>query len=418
MGFAVLALGMGLRAGRKRRLLDDTPLSKTLGVFVGEVELQGICVTTNPIRALFSKYQCVIYDWEIYEEWERWVTVTYTDNEGRRRTRREKRQGWEAIAGKNYWQGFYIKDEYGYVWVHPDGATLDRQLLFDEYTERGTALYAMGPRAEISDSTGRRRFKETGLAVGTSLFVRGRASERPDIVAPQIVQDERTEMFLISTRSEKAISQSEATAYFVWHVLGLMAGIFSGLVFGLNKVTSTGDNVPLYALCGGLIYGLAWLIGWIWMVFNSLIGLRNRVRQAQSLIDVQVKRRADLIPPLIACLQGLRQYEAEMQVAITQLRSQAGLLSGITEVSSTVMAVAEQYPVLMANQSFQSLSKNIKETEDRIALARNYANDITTFYNTRLTRIPDGYVAELIQMTPEPLFMANGFEQKVVPVGF
>jgi len=53
MGFAVLALGMGLRAGRKRRLLDDTPLSKTLGVFVGEVELQGLCVTNNPIQALF-----------------------------------------------------------------------------------------------------------------------------------------------------------------------------------------------------------------------------------------------------------------------------------------------------------------------------------------------------------------------------
>lgn len=418
MGFAVVALMMGLEAGRKRRLLDDTPLSKTLGVFVGEVEIQGACVTTNPIRALFSRQMCVIYRWQIDEEWERWETVTYTDREGRRRTRRELRRGWESVAGKNYWQGFYIQDEYGYVWVHPDGAKLDQQVIFNELARRGSALYSLGPRREIRDSTGIRRFREEGLVMGTSLFVRGRASERSDIVAPQIIQDERAEMFIISTQSEKEISQAQASNYFVWHVLGIFASGAAG--FLMNSVTSPviDESVIHSGFLGIAIYGFVWMLGWTWMVFNSLIGLRNRVRQAQSLIDVQVKRRADLIPSLIACMQRVRSYEADLQELITQLRAQSGLLKGITAISPQLTAVTESYPILMADQSFQTFSMNVKETEDRIALARNYANNITTFYNTRLESVPDCYVARLVNMKPEELFKAEGFEQKVVPIGF
>ncbi len=412
--FAVLALALGWRAGWRRRLLDDTPTSKTLGVFIGEVELEGVCVTTNPIQSLFSEIPCVIYEWEICEEWQRWETETYTDKEGRRRTRRVLRKGWTLIAGNHYWQGFYLKDEYGFVWVHPDGAKLSKTTLFDEYTHRGSELYRKGPREEINDSTGRRWFREVGLPVGTSLFVRGRATERPDIVAPQIVKDERSEMFIISTEPEKSISDGYATAYFVWNILGLFAAIGGT---GVMMISPDGTD-SVYPIVGGLIYIVIWMLGWVLMVFNSLVGLRNRVRQAKSLIEVQVKRRMDLIPQLLTCLQALRRYEAELQGAIAELRSQSGLLTDIKAISPTMIAVAENYPVLMTDQSFQSLSKNLKETEDRIALARNYANDITTFYNTRLERIPDCFVAQLGQMAPEGLFHAEGFEQKVVPVGF
>lgn len=405
-----LSLFLGLRAGKRRRLLDDTPTSKTLGIFIGEVEVEGICVSTSPIRAKFCYKDCVIYTWSIEEEWQRWETEVYTDSNGRTRTRRVLRRGWTTIAGESLYQGFYLKDEFGYVWVHPKGSDYDTLTLFNEYTHRGQALYAMGPDESIMDSTGQRRFYEAGIPVGTPLFVRGRASERPDIVAPQIVADPKAEMFIITYRKEKDISAGKATAYVLWNIAGLILALVIGSVLTPNHPQGPSIGVGIYIF--------AWFLGWLWMVFNSLIGLRNRVQQAQSLIDVQLKRRSDLIPPLISSLKGLRDYEARLQTEIALLRGQS---TGANQVSALVpglKAVIEKYPELKANESFNALMKNLTETEDRIALARNYANDITTFYNTRLERIPDCFVAQIVAMQPASLFVAQGFEHKLPDVQF
>ena len=405
-----LFLFLGLRSGKRRRLLDDTPTSKTLGIFIGEVEVEGVCVSTAPIRAKFCYKDCVIYKWGIDEEWQRWETETYTDNEGRTRTRRVLRRGWTTIAGESLYQGFYLKDEFGYVWVHPKGSEYDTLSLFEEYTHRGQALYVMGPDDEVMDSTGRRRFYESGIPVGTELFVRGRASERPDIVAPQIVEDPQAEMFIITYRKEKDISSGKATAYVLWNLVGLVTAMGIGALLTPNDLKGPAIGVA--------IYSFAWFMGWVWMVFNSLIGLRNRVQQAQSLIDVQLKRRSDLIPPLVASLKGLRDYEAQVQTEIATLRGQS---MGATQVSALVpglKAIIEKYPELIANESFNALMKNLTETEDRIALARNYSNDITTFYNTRLERIPDRFVAQIVAMQPASLFVAQGFEHKTPDVNF
>lgn len=388
--------------------MDDTPTSKTLGIFIGEVEVEGVCVSTAPIRAKFCYKDCVIYKWGIDEEWQRWETETYTDSNGRTRTRQVLRRGWTTIAGESLYQGFYLKDEFGYVWIHPKGSDYETLSLFEEYTHRGQALYVMGPDDSIMDSTGRRRFYESGIPVGTELFVRGRASERPDIVAPQIVEDPQAEMFIITYRKEKDISDGKASAYVLWNLVGLVTALGIGALLTPNDLKGPAIGVA--------IYSFAWFMGWLWMVFNSLIGLRNRVQQAQSLIDVQLKRRSDLIPPLVASLKGLRDYEAQVQTEIATLRGQS---MGATQVSALVpglKAIIEKYPELIANESFNALMKNLTETEDRIALARNYSNDITTFYNTRLERIPDRFVAQIVAMQPASLFVAQGFEHKVPDV--
>ena len=405
-----LFLFLGLRSGKRRRLLDDTPTSKTLGIFIGEVEVEGVCVSTAPIRAKFCYKDCVIYKWGIDEEWQRWETETYTDNEGRTRTRRVLRRGWTTIAGESLYQGFYLKDEFGYVWVHPKGSDYETLSLFEEYTHRGQALYVMGPDDSIMDSTGRRRFYESGIPVGTELFVRGRASERPDIVAPQIVEDPQAEMFIITYRKEKDISDGKASAYVLWNLVGLVTALGIGALLTPNDLKGPAIGVA--------IYSFAWFMGWLWMVFNSLIGLRNRVQQAQSLIDVQLKRRSDLIPPLVASLKGLRDYEAQVQTEIATLRGQSMGTNQVSALVPGLKAIIEKYPELIANESFNALMKNLTETEDRIALARNYSNDITTFYNTRLERIPDCFVAQIVAMQPASLFVAQGFEHKTPDVNF
>ncbi len=409
LGFGLLLLG--LNAGRKQRLLDDTPLSKTLGVFIGEVEVTGKCVTTTPVQAYLSERMCVLYSWSIDEHWERWEQETYTDKDGRTRTRMVLRSGWVSVAGDGSTQGFYLQDEFGFLWVHPQGADLETLDLFYQQVSRHDELYfAKGPSEEISDSTGRRRFREIGIPVGTQLFVRGRASERPDIVAPQIVQDPKAEMFIITPRKESEVSAGKASTYWLCNIFGAAAVLLGcGLLRGFEQPGVFGFLA---------VYFAAWTGGWLWMVFNSLVGLRNRVQQAQSLIDVQLKRRADLIPALVACLKGFRQYEAELQVTVATLRGQTMTGVRLAAAAPSLFALVERYPELKADQSFQSLLKHLTETEDRIALARAYANDITTFYNARLERIPDTYVARLVSMQAGVLFVADGFERKPVDVKF
>jgi hypothetical protein len=246
LGFILLLFG--LNAGRKRRLLDDTPLSKTLGVFIGEVEVTGTCVTTAPFQAYLSGRLCVLYNWSVEEEWERWETETYTDDKGRTRTRRVLRSGWMTVASNEHSQGFYLKDEFGFLWVHPRGAELETLDLFFETASRHDDLYfAKGPSDEISDSTGQRRFREAGLPVGTQLFVRGRASERSDIVAPQIVQDPKAEMFIITPRKESEVSAGKNTSYWLCNFFGLIAVLVACQFFfiSLAKLSFT-QIYPLF----------------------------------------------------------------------------------------------------------------------------------------------------------------------------
>jgi hypothetical protein len=154
------------------------------------------------------------------------------------------------------------------------------------------------------------------------------------------------------------------------------------------------------------------------MVYNSLVGLRLRVQQAWSLIDVQLKRRADLLPPLVACVQGYRAHEAQVQAALAALRAQAAAGGGVAAVTPTLVALQEAYPELRAMESFRDLQRSLVETEQRVALARNYYNDSVTFHNTRLERVPDRHVANLLGMRPAPLFAATGFERAAVGVKF
>jgi hypothetical protein len=372
-------------------------------------------VLSEPFTAYLSGQPCAIYRWSIEEEWERWETETYTDKDGKTRTRRVLRSGWTTVADGGESSGFYIQDETGYVWVRPKGADIELLTLFSTSAYRGDALYhEKGPSESIDDSTGRRRYFERGMPIGTRLFVRGRARERTDIVAAEIAEDPRAEMFIISPRKESDLSAGREGAYWTWCVLGFLLALVAAGGFAATEVGFRGA-APWW---GGIAYLLAWLGGWVWMVYNSLVGLRLRVQQAWSLIDVQLKRRADLIPPLVACVQGYRDHEARLQTALAALRAQAAAGGRPQALTPTLLALAEAYPELRARASFGELQRNLVETEQRIALARNYYNDSATFHNTRLERVPDRYVANLLKMQPAALFAATGFERAAVGVKF
>jgi hypothetical protein len=414
--FSLLCLWLAMRAGRRRRLLDDTPVSKALSVFIGEVELDGVCVLEKPLIAYVSERPCVAYRWSVAEHWSRMVTETYTDDKGRTRTRQVRRTGWDTVDEGEEESGFYLRDETGYVWVNPEGAQYEYVEMFSQSVERDDPLYyGKGPRGAVEGSTGTRLFIERGMPLGTRLFVRGRASERTDVVAAQIARHPEQEMFIITPRGEEHLSSGNATAFVLWTLAGAFAA--SASAFLLMGVDGLRGDVPVSAIAGLAIYGLLFFVGWVWMVFNSLVGVRNRVTRARSLVDVQLKRRADLIPALAACLAGYRAHERAVQEAVAALRAQSGS-GGVSAVAPSILALQEAYPDLVGVESFSALSRGLVETEQRIALARNFLNDSVTFHNIRIERVPDRYVAGLAGMRPEELFRAEGFERLPSAVRF
>ncbi|HLP26497.1 MAG TPA: LemA family protein, partial [Acidobacteriota bacterium] len=143
-----------------------------------------------------------------------------------------------------------------------------------------------------------------------------------------------------------------------------------------------------------------------------------------SLIEVELKRRHDLIPALVSTLTGLREHEASLQTALASLRAQqAATPPGVTGpdfqgLAASLRVVAENYPELKTQAEFARLHTELVTTEQRVALARTYYNDTATYFATRLEQVPDRWVARLGRMQPAPLLAASDFERAEVRVHF
>jgi len=419
---ALVCLGAALWANRRQRWVDDTPTSKTTGVFIGTVEIKGAAETEQPLVSHLAQQRCVCYSWSVQEHWSRTVTETYTDKDGKRQTRTRHESGWTTVAHGGEQTSFYLKDDLGVIRIQPDGAKIEPVIVFSHTCGRSDPLYyGKGPLHAVSSSDHRRQFTETAIPLHTPLYIMGQARERQDIVAAEIAADPKCPMFLISCRTEKQISRGLGVGYWIWGIVGLILAVVGVTIF----ISAGGGAMPHAAVpcvAAGLVYLLAWALGWVWLVFNSLIGLRNRVSRAWSLIDVQLKRRHDLIPSFVATVKGLSAHEHDVQTEVAALRAQMEATPpGVAgpdyrACARLLVAVQEKYPQLRAQDSFLSLQRNLADTEQRIALARGYFNDIATYYNTRLERIPDRFIRGLAHLKPQPLMTADDFERAPVPV--
>lgn len=410
-----------LRAGRRLRLLCDTPTSKAKGVFIGQVELCGRALLATPERSFLAGTECVWFEYAVEEEWSRWETETYTDSKGQRKTRRVRKSGWTRIASGGAAPAFAVEDDTGAVRVRPEGADMQAECVFSETVGRGAALYfGKGPAGEISDSTGRRRFVEHAIRQGAEVFVAGRARERDDVVAPEIAADPEAELFVISCRGEGRVQRGYRWGFWGCGVLFLLPLPIAWLIQANHDQR---PPVTVALALGGTLAGV-WLAGWCWMTFNSLVQLRNRVAQAGSLIEVQLKRRADLIPRLVAVVAGLRDHERTVQTELATLRAQSQATPlgepgpDLVGARPVVQSVVERCPALKSDAAFLGLQRELSDTELRIALARDYRNAIATHLNTRLEIVPDRWIAPLAGLRRQELWRAEGFERAAVRVGF
>ncbi len=163
-------------------------------------------------------------------------------------------------------------------------------------------------------------------------------------------------------------------------------------------------------------------------MYNNLVGLRNRVKNSYAQIDVQLKRRNDLIPNLVETVKGYAGHEKGVLEEVTKARTGVMNATSIEETSAadnqltgalkTLFAVAENYPDLKANSNFQQLQTELSETEDKIAYARQFYNDVVLKYNNACQQFPSNLMAKLFRFKEESYFEAPASETAVPEVKF
>jgi LemA protein len=163
-------------------------------------------------------------------------------------------------------------------------------------------------------------------------------------------------------------------------------------------------------------------------IYNKLVQLRMRVDNAWSQIDVQLKRRYDLIPNVVETVKGYAKHERELFERVTEARANAINAAGVESRSSaenqltqalrTVFAVAENYPELKANENFKALQEELSNTESKIAFSRQFYNDTVMKYNQTIQMFPSNIVASLFGFSAKNFFEIDVAERSNVTVNF
>lgn len=180
----------------------------------------------------------------------------------------------------------------------------------------------------------------------------------------------------------------------------------------------------LYILIGAAVIIVLWLLA----TYNSLVTLRNRVCEAWSQIDVQLKRRSSLIPNLVETVKGYTKHEKGVLEEVTKARTSlmgakdphqaAAANNMLTDALKSLFAVAENYPQLRASENFKQLQDELSDTETKVAAARQFYNTNVLDLNNNLETIPSAWVGQIFNFKKEEFFKATEEEKKDIEVKF
>ncbi len=173
------------------------------------------------------------------------------------------------------------------------------------------------------------------------------------------------------------------------------------------------------------IVALVLIIIFIWFLYNGLVGKKLRVDEALSQIDVQLKRRADLIPNLVETVKAYAKHEKEVFENVTKARSALMSASGPAQKANannqlaaalkSILAIAEAYPALRASENFKSLQEELTDTEDKVAYSRQFYNNVVMDYNTSLKVFPNVIFAGMFGYQPAEFFGDVTESERKVP---
>ncbi|MBJ95734.1 MAG: hypothetical protein CMP23_14835 [Rickettsiales bacterium] len=471
--FAVVLSWVSYRALKRKRLIENVPTTDVLGISMGLNEVTGTVECEAPISAHLSKRSCIWYSYTIQEFYRR--VSTRTDDEGNEVE--EVDEGWETVDSGSAAVPFLLRDDTGAVRVIPEKAEVTGERVHESRAERlprdllrrpsglerrkppaaaipfadrrsavakydgGAALFdlvedddpifAEIPYRHRKGGTGYYRLREEIIEPGDELYVLGTGRCRDDIAEPELAWDEVDDTFILSVKGEAEIVKSEHWSA----VLGFVGALLA--VLGAVWLLAEEGHLPLerqlglvlgglgYLACAGLLYGV--------MLYNGLISVRHRVLRSWSLIDVQLKRRRELIPRLAECAKGYASHEQEVQQAMAEMRAlkkrpeASGIPSGgqvrrgvkaevaQRQAMTKLIALAEGYPDLQASSLFLELQNGLTDTENRIALARRFYNDSVTVYNDRIATLPDLFVARLVRFGKARLYRLESDQERRRP---
>jgi hypothetical protein len=390
-----------------KRTVEDVPTSKVKGVFFGLNEVKGSVMSDAPLQTYLTEKPSVWYEWSISEHWKK--TERYRDKDGNQKTR--TKSGWRKVDSGGSFQSFFLKDDTGELLIEPEGAKVDApSTMSSSCSPTDPFYYEKGPDRAIANSTHRRRFSERSLTPNDELYILGPAKLRQEVAKPMIAQSKEAKYYFISTKSETQIIRSKNVWAFIIIIFSFVAALVVPVVAisvetGVEPQEVMLEN-PGWIFVSGLIFLAVASLFYLTILYNGLIRVRNRLIHAMGLIEIQLKRRHDLIPSLLKCVKGIASYETEVQELVASYRSLGAnetsrepgeIAEKINQGAGFVrglFVLSENYPDLSADQNYDSFMRALLDTEDRIALARQFYNDSLLALQDRLLTFPDVLVAK------------------------
>ncbi len=394
----------GMKQYALKKEIECTPTSKAIAVAPGIAEVSGIARPFNKkFVSPLGKKECLYYATELYK-WSGSGKHRHKDFVNR----------WESE------DPIYIEDETGMVLVKPtvkpcsskskelmkddlhEKKTLGRNIILsaflgDKENDPDDSMYSFVSRYApgLSDYSDSLEVYEHFIEDGDPLYVLGTAKVfDPNEREPRMIvcDDRERGFFCISDGSEKdALSNISLFA-----MLTVLGGPILTLLGCLILVARFGlYSTPFFLLSFLIPLGMyLWLLfTWLVSLYNGLISLKNGVDRAHANIDALLAKRRDLIPQLVEIVKGYARYEKSTLEEIAGMRSD-------TAAGKNLIALAEKYPELRANESFGNLQKELAEIETHIAGLRGYYNDAVMFYNKQIAVFPYLIVAGAMRLKP------------------
>ncbi len=433
-GLAIWLSWRAARARSRRQLLQDLPTSPAAAIFVGWLEASGRARSASPLTSPLGQVPCVLYRLSITESYQRTETEMSRDAKGRTTMRTRVVTGWESVGERTERIPFELEDESGRVRVDPEGARTRTEPFVQRIVGSSEPDYhRFSDQGPVQGSTGQRQLSEAGIRLGADLHLvgRGRPTSSGDDIEigfEKLPGSGSAEGWQgIAVGDAKAVerwagSGSWSGQIFAW-ILTVAATYFFARIFNLGPSGQGWRAGLVWIGIGAVVHSLGAGILWLLFTYNGFIDLASRARRAVARIDVELDRRAKLIPRLVAVVEEAGRHEREVQVLLAELRSQGQATTegqaGVdpVRISGRAALLVERYPELESDELFGNLQAEVVLTEDRIGHARGYLNELTTSWRTRRQRFPENVLFAWMNRRPAGYRAAEAFERAAPAVG-